>query len=288
MSARPRWAFLTFGAGLPNWRAAARRLERDAKASGWFDVSLSLDERDLARMFPDFTREHEEILKFRVKGFGYWLWKPFLIRELTAQLGSGYDGIVYLDSGCQLNPNGRRARQRMSDYLAVASDQGLFAVHLPDHPEKDWSRKVVMEHFGLSTEQRELSQIQGGIIAVTRKSLDIIDEWFESAATDDYRLLVDAPTGELNAPTFKAHRHDQAIFSAIVKSRGLEAIPDETYWSPNWIRDGADYPIWAPRNRTRVPVQASDWRSRMVAVSEKAYSRGLNEVFRILDRKGNL
>ena len=227
MRARQRWAFITFGAGLPNWRAAARRLEREAKASGWFDVSLSLDERDLARMFPDFTNKHKDILKFRVKGFGYWIWKPFLIRELTAQLGSDYDGMLYLDSGCQLNPGRRKARQRMVDYVAVARDQGVFAVHLPDHPEEDWSREITMEHFGLSTEQRQMNQIQGGIVAIARHSLDIVDEWLETATMDNYRLLLDAPLGELNAPTFRAHRHDQSILSAIVKCRGLKTIPDE-------------------------------------------------------------
>lgn len=270
-----RWAFLTFGAGLPNWRGAARRLGRQAHESGWFEETVVLTDSDLRARYADFSRRNDAVLNLRTRGYGYWIWKPFLMRELLRDLGGSYDGIMYLDAGCELNTTNSRARKRWTDYLGMAKERGLFAMHLPRHPEEAWSRLITMNHLKLDQPQRESPQNQAGILVVTGQRVDLLDAWLEMCLTDDYCYVRDGPPGELNAPTFEAHRHDQSIFSGLLKIAGIATIPDETFWAPAWTEAGRNYPIWAPRNRTRVSVAVNDGRSRAIRFVEKSYSKAV-------------
>lgn len=273
-----RWAFLTFGAGLPNWRGAANRLGAQARASGWFDTTAIVTDRDLRSRFPEFWLRHKRVLNLRTRGYGYWIWKPFLLRETLLTLGETYDGVLYLDAGCELNVGNPRAASRFWDYQGIAKDFGLFAMHLPEHNELSWSRVATMDFLGLGDGQRRSPQNQGGIVMVTRDQLGLLSDWLDACVAEEYAYVKDAPIGEINSPSFQAHRHDQAIFSGLVKKAGVTTIPDETFWAPDWTVTGIDYPIWATRNRTRVSILAPDVKSRATRLLEKSYSRGAVQI----------
>jgi len=282
-----RWAFLTFGAGLPNWRGAARRLGAQARESSWFDETVVATDRDLWSRYPEFAAQNRKVLNLRTRGYGYWIWKPFLLRELLRALDRSYDGILYADAGCELNSATSRGRARWADYLGMARQNGLFAMHLPRHPEHAWSRLITMNCLQLDQVQRESPQNQATILVATRERLDLIDAWLETSIADNYRYVRDGPSSEVNALPFRAHRHDQSIFSGLVKQAGIATIPDETFWAPNWAEAGAAYPIWAPRNRTRVPIVANDPGAKALRIFEKTYSRGALEVLRRWPRRVN-
>ena len=65
------------------------------------------------------------------------------------------------------------------------------------------------------------------------------------------RLIDDTPSEVAELPEFIEHRHDQSIFSLLVKQSNQHAIiPDETEWFGDWIGMGDKYPIWATRHRS--------------------------------------
>lgn len=275
-----RWAFLTFGAGLPNWRGAAHRLGAQARESGWFESTIVLTDRDLPPRYPRFSKQHAAVLNVRTRGYGYWIWKSFLISEVWEGLRSRHDGIMYLDAGCEFNVKSRDAKVRLGDYFDTAADSGLFAVHLPGHLEHEWSRAVTMDRLVLSPQDRNSPQVQGGIVIATERSIGLVREWHSICVEQDYLFVKDSPRDESHAAGFRSHRHDQSIFSGLVKKAGIETIPDETFWAPNWAEAGANYPIWAPRNRTRVPIEAKGPGARAVRLIEMTYSRGVSEILR--------
>ena len=279
-----RWALLTFGAGLPNWRAAAVRLGRQAQQVGWFDPVIVLTDKDLRSQHPDFANRHKGILSARTRGYGYWIWKSYLIGEVWRSIRSTHAGLFYLDGGCQLNDASHAALERWNHYLSLAQESGVFAMHLPDHPEERWSRTATMDRIGLPPDARRTPQIQGGIVAITRRGADLVDEWQTIAAEDNYEFLRDSMRNEANAEGFLEHRHDQAIFSGLMKKSGIDTIPDETFWAPDWSERGHQYPIWAARNRTRVSIEARDPRSRLIRVAEKTYSRAYGSAVRGISR----
>ncbi len=60
-----------------------------------------------------------------------------------------------------------------------------------------------------------------------------------------YELINDIKNNE--EPYFIENRHDQSIYSIIVKKYGSIKLPDETYFN-DWA-NGINYPILAKRNK---------------------------------------
>ena len=277
--AERRWVLVTFGAGLPNWRAAAHRLAEQAQASGHFMQVRTYTESSLRSQYPDFWLQHERILNLQHRGFGYWIWKPFLIRETLLDLTSSRaDGVLYLDAGFELNLGTQRANARWRTYGDLVLDsEGLLAMHLPKHPEIAWTSRAALDRLGLSEEDRRSPQVQATPLFANRSwSREFLDEWLAICVEDDYRFLRDPSRLDLEDDAFVAHRHDQSIFSGLVKGNNVATIPDETYWAPDWERAGTDFPLWAARNRTRFTIRNQGLMARSGRVFEKAYSRILS------------
>lgn len=70
---QPTAALVTFGDGALRYRRAARRLDREARSSGWFVDVQRWDARRLRAELGGFVAEHEAILTPGSRGFGYWI-----------------------------------------------------------------------------------------------------------------------------------------------------------------------------------------------------------------------
>lgn len=58
-----------------------------------------------------------------------------------------------------------------------------------------------------------------------RAARDLVDEW-AAVALERPRLFTDDPSARPNPPGFHEHRHDQAIFSALMYNRGWAGSTD--------------------------------------------------------------
>jgi hypothetical protein len=279
MKNQPRVGLVVFAAGLPNWRAAGVRLCRQALNSGRFSKVSLVTDRTLPVDSPQFWQENRSVLSSRVKGFGFWIWKPYVIAEAMRQWSKDVDYVLYLDAGCEINDS-VESMPRWLEYIELAStNSGRFAMTISGHPEKDWSKMDTMQMLGLTSDQRESDQVQATpLFAMRPSSAEFCDEWFQICKSENYRFVDDSPSALPNSATFREHRHDQAIFSGLVKKYGVETVADETFWAPNWSSEGLRYPIWAPRNRTRVPTLEKRLVPRCVRFSERAYSRAYRDL----------
>jgi hypothetical protein len=229
---------------------------------------------DLRRRFPSFWSTHERVLNVRNRGFGYWIWKPFIIRELLRRRSSSLDAVIYLDAGFELNVT-HQSTARLSDYAdIVLSGTGRLAFRLDQHPEYVWSKEDVMSQADLPEVHRESAQLEATpILRVCQQSEEFLTEWLARCTADDYHFVSDSPSRLPNHPDFLAHRHDQSIFSALSKTEGTEAISDETYWAPNWDASGEPFPLWARRNRTRFLSGDRRLVAKVGRLAEKGTSR---------------
>src|SRR6476646_303147 len=97
--------FVTFGAG-QEWPQAAERLARQARATRIF-ASISVETGDtIFDRYPEFRR-HASFVQANPRGWGYWLWKPFLIQQHLRRLPDGAV-LLYLDAGCEIFPRNAR------------------------------------------------------------------------------------------------------------------------------------------------------------------------------------
>jgi hypothetical protein len=170
------------------------------------------------------------------------------------------EGFCYLDAGCSLNLRTDKSKNRMDQYFDLAKVKGSLLTKLVDGQfgignlaENRWTYPELFELLNIQTKDQNSTQIQAGIIFLINnsKNRQILSEWQDIAECDNYKYLKSisfkSPDGDL-----LENRHDQSIFSCLAKKHGLHAIPDETYFYPNWKSLGRDFPIWAMRNRSGI------------------------------------
>lgn len=203
--------------------------------------------------FSDFWLDHAELILKSPRGYGYWLWKPFLIRQLMNRLEE--DAIIfYMDAGCELNHQGIK---RMAEYHDYAVTYGGLVFTLKHQVEVHYTKMDTYKRVTGDVVYNETDrQILATALLVKNTPLNrvFIDEWYTICCENRYHYLDDTVSHLKNHELFKEHRHDQSIFSLLVKKYNLfYRLQDETYWGPDrWDTVGQDYPLWAKRNRAGV------------------------------------
>lgn len=257
-----RVTLVTVGLGSARWKAAAWRLARQARATGWFDKVTAYDSESLVQEHPKFWADHGDFVKANPRGYGYWLWRPFLIRE--ALTSGSADVVVFLDAGCEIN-GADVAGRRFLIYRDLARARGLFAMHT-DLPLAHWCKGDLLEQTGLRDRAMDLRTVEPGVslYCPTDSTLALVDDWIELATRDSYHLLDDSPSRSPDPDGFVEHRHDQAILTCVVADLPECVIPQESSFPGRWTADGAAFPFWVTRNRWPMQIgQGGAW-SRLV------------------------
>jgi len=243
--------FATFGGPSTTYHNAVSRICTEAAKTKMFDKILGYTDLFL-KQDKSFLEKHGEFLEKNKRGYGYWLWKSYINYKLSNLELQENDIVVYADSGCILNIN-PKSLERLTEYIEMVNGNpyGILSFSL-GYPEYKYTKMDCIEHFDFS-EEKNTDQLVGGIFIYricdhTRK---LMSEWYMVASI--YHLFDDSPSRAMNHPDFLEHRHDQSVFSIIRKKMGTLIIPDETYWYPDWLSKGADYPIWSYRKRNNIP-----------------------------------
>lgn len=249
------WVLTSFGSG-SLWRPALARLACQVKEFSEIERFVRIDDHSLLSFSP-LLANHSEFIASNQRGYGYWIWKPFLLLSLM-NLYPDSKGFIYVDAGCEFNPT-PSSRKRFTDYCEMATSHGALAFELP-FSVADWTHPMLIKRMEL--QGKELgNQIAGGIIFLknTLENRNLLMDWISLMIESDYTYLTgdipDSPM-EFFPSTWQEHRHDQSILSLLWKVRGLPTIPDETFWHPDWKNSGRHYPIWATRSKLRLSISA--------------------------------
>lgn len=206
---------LSFASG--EFLGSQKRLEASAKKVG-VDILVSKSPEDL--QMTSFFKEHLDIFKYR-RGYGYWLWKPFFIRELLEKMGDD-DTLIYSDAAVEI-------LRPLEPLIEIAKRQPVVAFGVGKHLNGMWTKRDCFVGMNCDEEKFWNAGQWNGFFQVYRKSsesLEIVNEWLEFCC--DRRLITDEPNelGLPNLPEFRDHRHDQSIFSLVCEKRGLEKFRD--------------------------------------------------------------
>lgn len=239
-------AFCTFAD--KRMRGSLVRIESQAKEMCFFDKIFINNEKKLERKF---RKEFGNLLNSKVRGYGYWVWKPEIISQAITQVEFG-DLVLYADAGCHLNKNGVDILKSYCEKLA-ASDAFVAAFQLSgEYLEQSWTKGDLLDYFGVRKKESisETPQIAATAIIVkkTSKLINFLSDWLKVYRTN-LNLVDDSQSISSNHETFKENRHDQSIFSILCKRDGALLFPYSDIYSPgNWEKL-ANYPILAKRDR---------------------------------------
>lgn len=248
------WHFLTFGGGSWDYRRAAKKLGFEALYSNFFANIFVENDKTLRMNHKEFYQANIKLLESFERGYGYWLWKPYLIDHYLKKIPRG-EGLLYLDSGCEFNIN-EVSSVRFSKYMELAKNKGSIAFSLgknfydPDFSELKWTKRATLEYLRVENDLLNQSQIQATAIFIVscQNNFDFLKSWMDVCETEEYRYLLDS--FEAESDNFIEHRHDQSIFSCLYKKTEKFRLENEIYFGPDWQKSGANFPIWGKRNRT--------------------------------------
>lgn len=222
------------------------RLEKEAKEMGVFDFILRFTPESLEA---DFLDQHGAFLQKNKRGYGFYLWKPYIILQ-TIKLIRENDILIYADAGCTFN---RAGLPRLFEYIELArkSPCGNVSFQL-QHEEKRFTKRDLFARFGEDCYPKlgETKQLLAGVFILRKcaHTMSLIEQWH--AFSQQYHSIDDTPSLLKNSDDFVEHRHDESVFSLVRKLGGTVAIPDETSFAPQWELHGKAFPIWATQKQT--------------------------------------
>jgi hypothetical protein len=207
--------FITFSGGSQNYYDAGNRLLNQANNLNIFDRTILYTDDNLKNDL-NFWPIHSNFITNNNRGYGYWLWKPYIIKK-TMEMMNDNDILLYLDCGCELHINKLNI---MSNFFNEINSYYIYTNKTKT--EKQYNKMDLLLKFDannpeyLNSRQNEAGAI---MFLVCNKTRELVNRWYELAC--DYHNIDDSPSINQNLSCFIEHRHDQSIFSLLVKQYNL-------------------------------------------------------------------
>ncbi|RWO40485.1 MAG: hypothetical protein EOS11_20035 [Mesorhizobium sp.] len=203
--------------------ANCKALCKNALSVG-FDSAQSFDSDDIKGT--KFYKDNAMILD-QSRGAGYWLWKPFIIRQ-ALERAKPSDVIFYCDAGRSPYYQFTRRPLRLESSVR-ASEQGfLLGAAIPHLGALGrWTKRDCLISMGSdSVEMRSNHMIVAtwSLWTPSDAAFGFLDEWLRYC--QDPRCLTDTPSNlaSVEHPEYFAHRHDQSIMSVLAHKRGAKYL----------------------------------------------------------------
>lgn len=228
--------FITYGDD--RFKESRQRIAEEARSTGAFEDVFVYSPENLK----EFTAQHNEFRMNNKRGGGYWLWKPYTVKQTFEKVEDGAI-VIYTDSGSTLRTENMGYLSRIIELLKSTSiDAYVYQFSDNGFMENCFTKMDTAKEFGLNKDSKEMlsNQIHATyfILKKTKQTEKLIDDWIYFAIKDDYSLLTDKPSQASNHKCFYDHRHDQSIFSLLNKLRDTtKAVPDNhVFFDPTRIR----------------------------------------------------
>ena len=224
------YIFITFSAGKQNYIDAGKRLINQANETELFEKTIFYTDQDLKNDH-EFWSQHSHFIENNKRGYGYWLWKPYIIKKTMESMKDG-DILLYLDCGCEIDVQKKNEIIKFMDFVKKDLIIGTRTL-----VEKDWNKMdLIIKLNMLDNKYLNTDQHQAGAILflVCDKTRNLVNEWYEIGS--EYHYIDDTPSIIPNFDCFKEHRHDQSIFSLLTKKYDLYSIHN-MYYCIEYIRN---------------------------------------------------
>jgi len=206
---------MSFGGGNQNYHDAVKRIENEMYIVNVFDKIYIYTDYDL-KNDNSFWNKHAKFIENNSRGYGYWIWKPYLIMKTLEKINNN-DILLYLDAGCEL-PNNENNHNKILELINKCDENNILYTKTGTN-EKMYNKMDLLNYMNMNNDPIKNSiQNQATIIFLKKnsKTESFIKEWYYIAC--NYHLLDDTPSLSENDSSFVEHRHDQSIFSLLTKT----------------------------------------------------------------------
>ena len=165
------------------------------------------------------------------------------------------DMLVYADAGCTFEKSGAQRFQEYLSMISPESGKSIFAMRLSGFPEEQWTTSAIFDYLQIppGSDIRTSAQVVATVLIFrkTEESIALINRWLSICLEQPHLFSDEHNKDAANSPVFKDNRHDQSVFSVLIKSEpyseAASIIEDEidTLVSPQL----GNVPILAIRNK---------------------------------------
>lgn len=177
---------------------------------------------DMSMIDDEFKEKNKDILSNH-RGFGYWLWKPYICKQVYDSMKDG-DILWYIDGGLILKDN--IDFENIVKWCSQCSSGGLACEQ--NTPQGKFCKKDVFLQLNMDYEKyAPLMQYASGFFMLQRRETNhsFLQEWLDTACIPG--MLDDSPAKYPEDSQWSPvkHRHDQAIFSLLAHKYEFDVIP---------------------------------------------------------------
>jgi hypothetical protein len=180
---------------------------------GGFDTFRQFSEKDIDS---NFSFKHKDI--WNLRGFGYWLWKPYIILKALKNIPDG-DFVFYSDAGSFFTKNALPIYNIMRD---LNIHHGAFASPLI---EINWTKSELFNFQGGRFSQFKFKNQAVGSFHPIINSKKSRDFYTELLSLCEFHELINDSVGK-QFSEFIDHRHDQSLFSLLYHETGQPFLID--------------------------------------------------------------
>jgi len=212
-----RISFISFSEGVA-YRKSGRLIKKEAKQLHLFHRVKLYKKYDLPKPIS------EGLLSLCSRGFGYWLWKPWIILDMLNHICYG-DIVVYADCGCKIEQD----KGAWLSMLKKIDDKDILVMQYRQgeiYPWGNsdilrWTKYSMIQYFskGVGEAWTLQQQVLSGFIVAkkTKETIKLMQDWFRIMAFKP-ELVIDTIGPEENNQnvSYIEHRHDQAILTALL------------------------------------------------------------------------
>jgi hypothetical protein len=209
---------LTFAKG--NFIESQTHLKKHLNSLGLINQK-HLTDNDLPEWF---IEKYKHILKYK-RGFGYCIWKPFIILQELEKISEN-EILFYLDST-------DLPKKPLFDFIVNHFGVNDILLFNRGFNHGQWTKRDTFTLMNCDSEKFYNSvQLEAGVIALrkTESNLNLIREWFENCT--DSRKLTEEPNtcGLGNVNFFREHRYDQSILTNICIQKEIPSYVFDTQY----------------------------------------------------------
>jgi len=172
----------------------------------------------------EFKRKNRKILNQK-RGGGYWLWKSYFVLKTLNQMEDN-DYLIYTDAGTSYVNDVSFLIKTM-----LKNNIDIMAFSLGKYIEKNYTKKDVFLKLKADYDSIiNTPQILGGYVLIKKnaKTIKFVEEWLKFS--QDEQLITDIPSIHKNYEGFIENRHDQSIYSVLIKKYNIPVFRDPSQY----------------------------------------------------------
>ena len=216
---KQKWILVTAGLGSDNIQCAAERVASDASHLDVFSQIIVLRNDNIGKLCPTVTSVYSPILNSKTRGYGYMSWKAEIVYRTLLENPENCV-VVWIDAGCEVSPSAF-TRLKFMKLLNTASSDGYLFFEL-NTKENQYTKRELYDEFPSLDISDTKPQAQTTFFALAGSTgIKIAARWFEIVVKSE--IYINEELKSKQAPNFIEHRHDQSIFSLVLKELGYQA-----------------------------------------------------------------